>query len=350
VDVVYFDFAKAFDRVSHKKLVTKLESMGFPGFICKWIKNWLSERKMFVKVGNSSSDVLECISGVPQGSVLGPILFTLFTSDLAFSLREFGCRFIMYADDIKIYRTIDSPLDYVHLQQSIDLVYAWSVKYQLPLAPHKCQALYIGSRNPKTDYLCNGILLTKVKEVKDLGFIVTNNLSFSKHVLHVCNQARKRMFALFRTLKTHKAKILVLAYCLYVRSILESGSVVYNPYKKKDILALERVQRMFTKRVFMRSLLFDYNDTPSPNDPNKALQLDPLDTRRKRADLKMLRKILAGKCGVNLQNMYKFRPFGYSSRRGRNRIIIARAAKMVRRHSFVHRTSILVENSPDTIL
>ena len=112
---------------------------------------------------------------------------------------------------------------------------------------------------------------------------------------------------------------------------------------------LERVQRMFTKRVFMRSLLFGYNDTPSPSDRNKALQLDPLDTRRKRADLKMLRKILAGKCGVSLQNMYKFRPFGYSSRRGRNRIIIARAAKIVRRHSFVHRTSLLFEESPDII-
>ena len=127
---------------------------------------------------------------------------------------------------------------------------------------------------------------------------------------------------------------------------LESGSVVFNPYKQRDKLALERIQRMFTKRVFMRSHLLRYADTPPPSVRNEALKLDLLVNRRKRADAKMLRKILAGKCGTSLQRMFKFRPFAYSSRRGRSRIIIPRATKMVRRHSFVHRTSIMIEETP----
>ena len=345
VDIVYFDFAKAFDRVSHKKLVSKLREMHFPSFICKWIENWLSDRKMFVRVGSSISDVIDCSSGVPQGSVLGPILFSLFTSDLATALRNLGIRFVMYADDIKIYNSIITPSDRMLVQQAINLVHEWSIRFQLPLAPHKCQALYIGSANPKVDYMCNNVVIDKVTQLKDLGFIITDNLCFSKHITFVCGQARKRMFALFRTLKTNKANILVLAYSLYVRSILESGSVVFNPYKKRDKLSLERVQRMFTKRIFMRSQLLNYNDTPSSSERATSLKLDSLENRRKRADGRMLRKILDGKCGLYLKSLYKFRHSTLSSRRGQTRIIVPRVTRNIRRHSFVHRTSLMLERS-----
>ena len=95
-------------------------------------------------------------------------------------------------------------------------------------------------------------ILEKVDEIRDLGFLIDNKLNFSKHITNLYNKSRQRSFAIFKSMKTKKMKVLCLAYKMYVRSILESGSVVYNPYKKKDILLLERTQNMFTKRIFMR--------------------------------------------------------------------------------------------------
>ena len=186
IDVIYFDFAKAFDRVSHSKLLYKLSSMGFPNHITKWLQNWLVNRKFVVRCQNSFSDVYEVPSSVPQGSVLGPILFNLYTADLAIELQKLSnISFQLYADDIKIYNcynSYDNQNEQASLQRAVDTVNRWSELWQLPLSANKCQVLYLGKNNSKMDYSIGTTTLRKVSEVRDLGFIIDRKLDFSKHV------------------------------------------------------------------------------------------------------------------------------------------------------------------------
>lgn len=337
IDIVYFDFAKAFDRVSHTKLIYKLQLMGFPNYICTWIKNWISNRKFVVKYDSSLSDIHEVSSGVPQGSVLGPCLFNLYTADLATELRKLKVSFQMYADDIKIYGIFDMHDDRTPIQSAIDCVSRWSQKWQLPLAPKKCNALYLGKYNPKADYILENVMIQKVKEVKDLGFIITNNLKFSKHIRIITNSAKRRAFLIFKAMKTRKMKVLLTAYTMYVRSILESGSTVFNPYSKKDINMLENVQAMFTKRLFMRCKLMKYNETPNRVVRKRELGLDSLALRRSKADMKLMLGILKGSVEVLPTDFYTFK--ATRTRGGTYKIKVPRARTNVRKYSFSCRTS-----------
>ena len=127
IDVIYFDFAKAFDQVSHPKLLYKLRLMGFSSYLIKWLQNWLMNRKFVVRCQNSLSDVHEVPSSVPQGSVLGPILFNLYTADLAIELSKFSdLTFQFYADDVKIYGCFDNQNRCSTLQEAVDTVNKWS--------------------------------------------------------------------------------------------------------------------------------------------------------------------------------------------------------------------------------
>ena len=159
-----------------------------------------------MKYEHSLSDIYDVLSGVPQGSVLGPCLFNLYIADLANELRSLNVSFQMYADDIKIYRVFDLNEDRTPLQIAIDCVSNWSQNWQLPLAPKRCNALYLGKNNPKSDYTLENVTIQKVVEVKDLGFTITENLKFSKHVLNICSSARKRAFVILKAIKSRKMR------------------------------------------------------------------------------------------------------------------------------------------------
>lgn len=342
VDVIYFDFSKAFDRVSHPKLIYKMKRLGFPANIVNWIENWLHNRIFFVRCSHSLSDPLAVTSGVPQGSVLGPILFNIFTSDLCMMLSNSGVSYLLYADDIKLYCSMEPFASRQLVQNAINLVQDWSHQWQLPLAVQKCQSFYLGRSNPKTDYFCNDELLPKVTSVVDLGFILTENLEFTDHITRSCKNARKRSFALLKAMKTNNKKVLLLAYKVYVRSILESGSVVYNPRKKKDIVALEKVQHYFTKKIFMRAFSMKHDATPSKMDRLASLGLPTLESRRYKADMKMMRKILNGSVVIPLNSMYTFRK---SRTRGKtNKMVIPKCRMKVREHTFAVRTARFFNN------
>ena len=132
VDTLYLDLQKAFDFVPHKRLILKLERLGITGNLLRWIKNFFSERKLRVVLNGISSDWTDVISGVPQGSVLGPILFILYVNDLPNKVKSY-CK--IFADDTKLYKEINNLKDYEDLQDDIYELYRLTTKWLLFLMP-----------------------------------------------------------------------------------------------------------------------------------------------------------------------------------------------------------------------
>ena len=148
VDTLYLDLQKAFDSVSHKRLIIKSDRLGITGNLLRWIKNFLSERKQRVVLNGISSDWTDVISGVPQGSVLGPILFILYVNDLPDKVKSY-CE--IFADDTKVYKEINNLKDYEDLQDDIFELCRWTTKWLLFFNSNKCKVLHIGNNNPRFD-------------------------------------------------------------------------------------------------------------------------------------------------------------------------------------------------------
>jgi len=143
VDVIYLDYKKAFDTVPHKRLVNKLEHLGFAGGLLNWLKAFLTNRTMRVVVNGCFSAWAVVLSGVPQGSVLGPLLFLLFVNELPDWIKNNIC---MFADDTKIWTRLTNPTDAESLQKDIDLLSTWSARWQLKFNPEKCKLMHIGHK------------------------------------------------------------------------------------------------------------------------------------------------------------------------------------------------------------
>ena len=185
-DVVYVDFKKAFDSVSHTKLLLKLQTYGITGDLLGWITSFLSSRTQSVKIFDALSSVIVVRSGVFQGSVLGPVLFLLYVNDIVdiFSGLSVSCK--LYADDVKLYSSYSVNMTSQDLNVAIDRLLLWSSQWQLKIANEKCLVLRISNHRCISSclhpiYSINGHLLNTVSEVRDLGVIVDGSLKFDKH-------------------------------------------------------------------------------------------------------------------------------------------------------------------------
>ncbi len=164
---MYLDFQRAFDKVVHSKLVFKAKQLGITGKVHNWIKkNWLSNGKQRVVINGTASNWASVTSGVPQGSVLGPILFTVYINDIDVRLSNFISKFV---DDTKIGNIVVDERDRLNLQEDLRKISRWSEKWEMPFNVNKCHILHVGTRNQKFDYKMNGVKLDSVQCVKDLG-------------------------------------------------------------------------------------------------------------------------------------------------------------------------------------
>ena len=198
---VFFDYRKAFDSVPHRPLLEKLESLGFDAHILHWVTDYLTNRSQKVVVNGQSSPSAPVISGVPQGSVLGPLLFLIYINDLTkINLRD-GAKLTLYADDVLLFRTINSPEDFVALQEDIDKVESWSCANFLALNRDKCKYMVVSRRRtastPSQPLLLDNHPLDQVKMFKYLGVLLSHDLSWGEHVHSVCSRARKILGLLF---------------------------------------------------------------------------------------------------------------------------------------------------------
>lgn len=219
-DVIYFDFAKAFDRVDHSKLLLKISKLKFHPMVCKWLEEYLSDRSFQVKIGSSFSSSRTVKSGVPQGGVLSPVLFALYTADLPPILEDCGVVCQQFADDIKIYRKLDCIDDHTIIQDALNKILEWSVVWKLPLAPEKTVHMRIGTSNFPSNYNLGLHDLDEVSFVRDLGFHYNNKLDFSAHYRSLYSKATARTYQIFKGLSTNDKDVLLKVFKSYIRPIM----------------------------------------------------------------------------------------------------------------------------------
>jgi ribonucleases P/MRP protein subunit RPP40 len=298
IDVIYLDFKKAFDKVPHNKLIEKMKANKINPSIIKWVKNWLTGRKQRVVVRGTRSNWLPVASGVPQGSVLGPILFLIYINDLE---NGIGSKVLKFADDTKIFKSIKSSADSKDLQNDLNKISSWSKKWQMPFNANKCHSLHIGHNNPKPEYYLSGEKIQSTNIERDLGVLIQDDLDQSQQVAKVVKKANQMLGLISRTYTNKSRDNIIPLYKTLVRPHLEFAVQAWRPYKQKDIDNIESVQRRATRMV---SELTDM-DYPSRL---KNTNLISLEMRRLRADLIEVFKIMKGFEGVNIDDFFVLQP------------------------------------------
>ena len=275
VDVVYFDFAKAFDKVPHTKLIEKLENVQVGGKIKEWIKMWLSDRTQRVVLNGSFSSWVAVLSGVPQGSVLGPILFLIFINDLGEPVLSL---LLCFADDTKLIRPVINTEEAEILQRDIDKLKKWTEENGMEFNAKKCAVLHFGSKNLKNQYCLGDTLLATSEVERDLGLLVQDNLKFDQNIRKIAQKCQHLISQVNRSFSEKDLGLMMKLYNTYIIPHLDFGSSVWNPQKKKDIEVLERVQRRFTRIIpDLKGLSYEERLT--------VLELPTLEERRNFNDL-----------------------------------------------------------------
>ena len=253
VDAAYFDFSKAFDSVRHDYLIYKLIKIGISGCLLRWIINYLSDRTQVVKVKNILSSEKQVTSGVIQGSVLGPILFTIFINDIDHGVKN--CVLLKYADDIRIYRTFrpDLPSQTLNsnlVQSDIDALSSWSTLWDLKFNVAKCCILHFGRSNQGANYNLNNQHLSKKQQEKDLGILFSNNFKFDDHIRLIAKKANKQLGIIAKVFSSRSPQTIIPLYKTFVRPHLEYNSIIWSPHTKKCEKIIEKVQKRMCNIIY----------------------------------------------------------------------------------------------------
>ena len=273
VDVLYLDFQKAFDSVPHQRLIHKLRCYGISGKLLVWIEKFLTTRTQQVALNGFSSDWTEVVSGVPQGSVLGPLLFLVFVNDMPETVRS---SIMMFADDTKLYSRVDTLQN--ELQPDLEALVRWSETWQMPFNKKKCKVLHLGRRNPNCSYAIGGTELETVQVEKDLGIQIDQDLKFRKHAATVVAKAFQILAVIRRSFALMDVRTLPTLFKSLVRPHLEYGNLVWGPFNRADQRLVERVQRRATRMVqSLRHLPYE--------ERLRLLQLPSLYYRHRRGDM-----------------------------------------------------------------
>ena len=293
-DLILLDFSKAFDKVNHSKLLLKLHSYGIRNATLRWIRAFLSNRQQKVVVEGEESDSVPVTSGVPQGSVLGPILFLAYINDLP---QDIVSQVRLFADDTAIYLTLDSKSDSDTLQKDLDRLQTWEARWDMEFNPSKCQVIRVtASRTPlQTQYILHGQVLEAVSSARYLGVDISSNLSWNTHVNRITSNANRSLGFIKRNFKTKSPQIREAAYQSLVRPQLEYASSAWDPNTKENKGKLEMVQRRAA-----RWTLNDYASTTSVTSLMAQLGWQTLEQRRSVARLCLFYKIVNGLVAVPL--------------------------------------------------
>jgi endonuclease/exonuclease/phosphatase family metal-dependent hydrolase len=343
LDAVYFDFQKAFDSVPHRRLLSKIHSYGIGGQVASWLTAFLSNRQQRVSVNQHTSSWQPVESGVPQGSVIGPILFVIYINDLPDAINH---TIQLFADDTKLYSKIESVEDCEGMQQDINRLQDWSDKWLLRFHPAKCKVMRIGPNQPDFQYHMREssgklINLSTVESEKDLGVTFDNNLTFDQHIADTVSKANRIMGMIRRSFVFLDGPTFSNLFKMLVRPHLEYGNIIWAPYKRKHIDELEQVQRRGTKLVPGLQHL-EYEERL------KVLKLPSLEYRRVRGDIIEMYKYTHGSYKVETPWLH----FDASSRTRGHTLKLKKlsCATEKRRHVFSYRTTNIWNALPQEVV
>ncbi len=305
-DVVIMDFSKAFDKVPHRRLMKKLCHYGIRGSAHRWINSFLHGRSQRVVVDGNASRSAPVLSGVPQGTVLGPILFLIYINDLPSRLKS-DCR--LFADDCILYRQISSKTDSDTLQSDLDRLTDWEAKWLMTFNPDKCFSMTISkSRSPtRTTYSLRGHPLDIVDTAKYLGVTIDSKLRWKPHINIITNRANNILGLLKRNLRNAPTPVKEKAYNTLVRPHLEYCSSVWDPHQQYLSRKVEMVQRRAARFTLNR-----YHNTSSVTNMLDQLNWTTLAQRRVVSRLCLVHKI--SHCLVAIPSLPYLPPLQYASR------------------------------------
>jgi hypothetical protein len=347
INTIYMDFMKAFDKVPHRRLLSKLKSYGLNTCIRRWIQGFLSERKQRVHLNGHYSSWREVTSGIPQGSVLGPILFVIYINDLPSCVLS---DIFLFADDTKVYREIECDADQEVLQRDLHSLFDWSERWLLCFHPDKCKVLQITNKRKSCEdpiYYMNKYdggttTLEVVKSEKDIGVTIDQYIAFDKHIQLQVNKANQLVGIIRRTFDHLEYRTFCLLFKALVRPHLEYAGSVWSPHKICDIESIENVQRRATK-------MLPHLKDKSYEERLRILQLPTLKYRRLRGDMietfKILNKVYDPRATSGLFNLSSGTTRGHSLKVSKERCRLD-----VRKHFFTNRVVDTWNSLPDNIV
>ena len=303
-DVILFDFSKAFDVVVHSLLISKLQCLGIQGKILDCIHSFLSNRSMRVAIDGEKSRPREVLSGVVQGSVLGPLLFLIYINSIGSNL---SCNYKIFADDLKIYACISHPnkphpasVSNDVIQRDIDELYTTAASWGLFMNVEKCAVLRFSRPSahlPPPSYFLNGLSIPAVRSSTDLGVLVDSSLKFHGHVQTVTKKAASLAYSFLKSTICRSPEFMVFLLITHIRPVIEYCSCVWHTGFTKDLKLLESVQRRWTKRITgLKSLSY--------GERLRALNLYSVRGRLLRADLIQYWKIFNGKSCISPGDLF----------------------------------------------
>ncbi|KAK4807417.1 hypothetical protein QYF61_001180 [Mycteria americana] len=243
VDIVYLDFSKAFDMVSHSLLLEKLRRYGLDKWSVRWVGNWLRGRTERVVVNSSFSSWQPVTSGVPQGSILSPTLFDIFINDLDDGIK---CTLMKFADDTKVSGEVDTSEGRATLQEDLE---EWASKNLMKFNKDKCKVLHLGKHNPGGQHRLGSTRLGSSSVERDLGVLVDSKLNTSEQRAAAAKKANRMLGCLNKGIASREKEVIIPVYSALVRPHLEYCAPFWSPLCKKDVDRLERVQRRAAKMI-----------------------------------------------------------------------------------------------------
>ena len=291
VDAILLDFSKAFDKVDHLRLLQKLHKYGIRNNLHQWISSFLLGRQQTVLVEGKSSNSAPVASGVPQGTVLGPLLFLIYINDIDANLSK-NTKLRLFADDSFLYRTIKSPSDSIQLQKDLEMLQIWEKHNKTEFHPDKCKVIRFTNKIKfiHSKYKIHNIVLEEQNSAKYLGVTLNKNLSWNDHCHSICKKASSTLAFIQRNLHSCPSNVKETCYKTLVRPILEYGCSVWDPHHKYQIEMLEKIQKRAARFVTNNYTLKEGNTKKNM----LTLGWQPLSERRAKTKVLNLYKALNG--------------------------------------------------------
>ena len=325
-DTILLDYAKAFDKVPHQRLVMKLFHYGIRGKALIWIQNFLANRTQQVVVEGERSEMADVTSGVPQGSVIGPTLFLVYINDIGDNISS---KLRLFADDTILYRNIRNNTDALKLQDDLTKLQLWEQCWQMEFNVTKCHVLSVTNKKKPTPitYHLHGHQLEEVESAKYLGVELTKKLSWGKHVTNTAAKVNKTSAFICRNLKGCPTSVQTHCFKALARPVAEYASPVWDPHCQNHIDVLEASQRRAARRI-----LKDFDRETSATSLLNRLELEPLHQRRKVDKAAMVYRIVNDL--VDIQASAHFQQANRRLRGQQNKFIVPQSRTAIHLHSF----------------